>query len=162
MPKLVEWDKCCGCAACANKCAKQAIAMLPNEEGFLHPVVDEEKCVECGMCEKACPALSVANNAQTTPKAYVVQHKDDKIRYQSTSGGGFTAIAEEVIRRGGVVFGAIMTDELTVRHDYVSDTEGLARFRNSKYVQSEIGDCYRRTRDILKEGRYASAVLHAR
>ena len=65
MPKLVEWDKCCGCAACANKCAKQAIAMLPNEEGFLHPVVDEAKCVECGKCEKACPALSVANNAQT-------------------------------------------------------------------------------------------------
>ena len=154
MPKLVEWDKCCGCAACANKCSKQAITMLPNEEGFLHPVVDEGKCVECGMCEKVCPGISPATNALVQPKAFVVQHKDANIRYQSTSGGGFTAIAEEVIRRGGVVFGAVMTDKLTVRHEYVSDVDGLERFRNSKYVQSEIGDSYIQAKKFLKEGRY--------
>lgn len=46
MPKLVESNKCCGCAACANRCAKGAIAMLPNEEGFLHPTVNTLLCVE--------------------------------------------------------------------------------------------------------------------
>ena len=154
MPKLVEWDKCCGCAACANKCAKQAIAMIPNGEGFLHPVVDEGKCVECGMCEKVCPGLSPAQNTSVQPKAFVVQHGDDAIRYQSTSGGGFTAIAEEIIRRGGVVFGAILTNDLTIRHGCVEDASGLAKFRNSKYVQSEIGDSYLKTKEFLKEGRW--------
>lgn len=154
MPKLVNWEACCGCGACANKCPKQAITMQPNHEGFLHPVIDAEKCVECGACEKTCPELSVAKNEQAQPKAFIVQHKNDAIRYESTSGGAFTAIAEEVIRRGGVVFGAVMTDDLTVKHDYVSHIEGLAKFRNSKYVQSEIGDCYRQAKTFLNEGRW--------
>lgn len=154
MPKLVNWKQCCGCGSCANKCPKQAITMLPNHEGFLHPEVNVEMCVECGACEKACPGLLVARNEQTLPQAFIVQHKDDAIRYQSTSGGAFTAIAEEVIRRGGVVCGAVMTNELTVKHDFVSDIIGLARFRNSKYVQSEIGNAYIVTQKFLNKGRY--------
>lgn len=153
MPKLVEIDKCCGCAACANKCAKGAITMQPNKEGFLHPVIDTSLCVECGLCEKACPGLEPAKADGNYPKAFIVQHKDDAVRYQSTSGGAFTAIAQEVINRGGVVFGAIMTEELKVKHDCVATVEDLAKFRNSKYVQSEIGDCYKRAKKLLTEGR---------
>ena len=153
MPKLVEIDKCCGCAACANKCAKGAITMQPNKEGFLHPVIDTSLCVECGLCEKACPGLEPAKADGNYPKAFIVHHKDDAVRYQSTSGGAFTAIAQEVINRGGVVFGAIMTEELKVKHDCVATVEDLAKFRNSKYVQSEIGDCYKRAKKLLTEGR---------
>lgn len=154
MPKLVRWENCCGCGACASKCPKQAIKMLPNHEGFLHPVMDEAKCIECGACEKACPGLAPAQNTAAEPEAFIVQHRDDSIRYQSTSGGGFTAIAEEIIRRGGIVFGAVMTGDLTVKHDYVTDVAGLSKFRNSKYVQSEIGDCYRKAKSFLKEGKW--------
>ena len=154
MPKLVNWEQCCGCGACANKCPKQAISMLPNHEGFLHPVVDAEKCVECGACEKACPGLHPAYNENALKEALVLQHKSDAIRYQSTSGGAFTAIAEEVIRRGGIVFGAVMTEDLRVVHGSVETMEDLARFRNSKYVQSEIGDCYSHVKHLLNEGRW--------
>ena len=154
MPKLVSWEQCCGCAACANKCPKQAISMEPNHEGFLHPVVDEKMCVECGACEKVCSGLSLALNQEANPKSYVVQHKDAVIRYQSTSGGAFTALAEEVIRRGGVVFGAVMTESLTVKHTYVEDLDGLAKFRNSKYVQSAIGRSYTEAKEFLEADRY--------
>lgn len=154
MPKLVNWEQCCGCGACANKCLKQVISMLPNHEGFLHPVVDAEKCVECGACEKACPGLHPAYNENALKEAFVLQHKNDAVRYQSTSGGAFTAIAEEVIRRGGVVFGAVMTEDLRVVHGCVETMEDLARFRNSKYVQSEIGDCYSHVKQLLNEGRW--------
>ena len=128
--------------------------MLPNHEGFLHPVVDAEKCVECGACEKACPGLHPAYNENALKEAFVLQHKNDAVRYQSTSGGAFTAIAEEVIRRGGVVFGAVMTEDLRVVHGCVETMEDLARFRNSKYVQSEIGDCYSHVKHLLNEGRW--------
>ena len=153
MPKLVNWEQCCGCGACANKCPKQAISMQPNHEGFLHPVVDAEKCVECGACERACPGLNVAKRENASPKAYIVQHKDDGIRYQSTSGGAFTAIAEEVVRQGGAVVGASMTDNLKVVHVVVETAAELAKFRNSKYVQSEIGDSYKASEQMLKQGR---------
>lgn len=156
MPTLIESDKCCGCAACASKCAKKAISMKPNKEGFLHPSVDTSKCVECGLCEKVCPGIHPAINKGNNgiPEVYVVQHKNDKIRYQSTSGGAFTAIAEEIIRRDGVVFGASMSADLSVRHCFVEKEEELVRFRNSKYVQSTIGNSYQLARKFLLENRY--------
>ena len=154
MPNLVEWNNCCGCGACANKCPKGAIGMKPNKEGFLHPEIDKNLCVECGACEKACPGLAPAKAEGNTPRASIVQHKNDQIRYESTSGGAFTAIAEEIIKRGGVVYGAAMTEKLTVKHVCVGTVEDLARFRNSKYVQSEIGDCYKEAKDRLASGQW--------
>lgn len=150
MPNLVDWNNCCGCSACASKCPKNAIGMKPNHEGFLHPVIDSSLCVECGSCEIVCPGLSPATTGNNNPKAFIVQHKDDDIRYQSASGGAFTAIAEEVIRRGGVVFGAIMTEQLYVRHEQVETLEGLAKFRKSKYVQSDVGLTYQETKKYLE------------
>lgn len=154
MPKLVEWDKCCGCGACASKCPKDALRMQPNQEGFLHPAIDNNLCVECGACEKVCPGLAPVKAEGNTPQAFIVQHKDDQIRYESTSGGAFTAIAEEIIKRGGVVFGAAMSDELKVKHISVNTTEQLACFRNSKYVQSEIGICYKEAKERLTQGQW--------
>lgn len=154
MPVLANLDNCCGCSACANKCAKGAITMIPNGEGFLHPFVDTAKCVECGLCEKVCPALAPVSSASDfTPFAVILQHKNEKIRYQSTSGGAFTAIAEEVINRGGVVFGAAFSPDFKVRHIEVSTKEELSKFRNSKYVQSKIGDCYKVTKKHLSDGK---------
>lgn len=154
MPSLVEWNNCCGCSACATKCPKGAIGMKPNKEGFLHPEIDKNLCIECGACEKVCPGLEPAKMTGNEPQAFIVQHKSDAIRYQSTSGGAFTAIAEEIINRGGFVFGAAMTDELTVKHICVNTLDDLARFRNSKYVQSDIGDCYKETKERLALGQW--------
>lgn len=154
MPVLANLDNCCGCSACANKCAKGAIKMNSNAEGFLHPVVDTAKCVGCGCCEAVCPALAPASSISGfTPFAVVLQHRDEKIRYQSTSGGAFSAIAEEVIERGGVVFGAAFLSGFKVRHVEVTTKEGLSKFRNSKYVQCEIGECYKDCQKYLADGR---------
>lgn len=154
MPNLVNWEQCCGCGACFNKCSKHAISMQPNHEGFLHPVIDTDKCVECGACELVCPGLNPTYNEDAYKNTFVVQHKDDIIRYQSTSGGAFTAIAEEIIKRNGIVFGAVMTNNLKVIHDSAETFEELFKFRNSKYVQSEIGDSYCKVKSFLKDGRW--------
>lgn len=128
--------------------------MLPNHEGFLHPLVDAEKCVECGACESVCPGLAPAVSHSNVGQAFIVQHKNDAVRYQSTSGGAFTAIAEGVIRRGGVVFGAVMTEDLIVKHSRIDSVGNLSQFRNSKYVQSEIGNCFKDAKALLQQGRW--------
>ena len=46
--------ECCGCTACASICPQSAITMKEDEEGFLYPIIDELKCVNCKMCIKVC------------------------------------------------------------------------------------------------------------
>lgn len=58
MIEITEKINCCGCTACFNICPKKCISMQPDEEGFLYPVVDKKKCVNCGLCEKVCPILN--------------------------------------------------------------------------------------------------------
>lgn len=55
LPELYDSrENCCGCTACYSICPAQAIAMLPDEEGFLYPVVDAEKCIRCYKCLTVC------------------------------------------------------------------------------------------------------------
>jgi len=52
---FVYKDECCGCSACYAICAKKAIEMLIDEQGFFYPEIDYEKCVKCNLCIKVCP-----------------------------------------------------------------------------------------------------------
>ncbi len=55
LPELYEDRKnCCGCTACYAICPANAIQMMPDEEGFLYPIVDAEKCIRCYKCLEVC------------------------------------------------------------------------------------------------------------
>lgn len=58
------------------------------------------------------------------------------------------------MNRGGVVFGAAYDEDFQVYHTYVENIEDLKKFRNSKYVQSQIGNCFRKVREFLKQGQW--------
>ena len=88
MPKLAEFDRCTGCTACAAACPKNCISMMPDADGFCHPVIDESSCVGCGLCEKVCPVLNPLELTHT-PTAWAAWTGDDDSRMTSTSGGVF-------------------------------------------------------------------------
>lgn len=132
---------CCGCEACVAVCPQQCITMQENEEGFLYPVVDVSKCIECGLCNKVCPweHISGAPGPLAEPIVYAAWNLDEEIRRQSSSGGVFTVLAEHVLKQGGIVVGASFVQNCTkVEHIIVDSLEGLPRLRRSKYVQSSI------------------------
>ena len=58
---MLPTSDCSGCSACMNICPKSAITMEENSEGFLYPVIDELKCVHCGLCNRVCPILNNKN-----------------------------------------------------------------------------------------------------
>lgn len=144
---------CSGCHACFSVCPKNCIEMKTDEEGFLYPSVNKELCVDCGMCEKVCQSKSPLKS-ENEPKAYACINKDEEIRMQSSSGGVFTLLAENIIERGGVVFGAAFDDDFSVKHCFVQEKEELSKFRGSKYVQSTIGNSYIKAKEFLDDGRY--------
>ncbi len=155
MIDIVDKKNCCGCWACKNACPKQCIRMEEDEEGFRYPKIDKSVCIECGICEKVCPVIHAESTEIPHEQwGWLAQHKDEIIRKESTSGGVFTAIASWVIRQGGVVFGAgYRKGTFVVEHQAVEHIEDLAVFRNSKYVQSTIGNCYRHAKVFLDAGR---------
>lgn len=55
-PPILFGDKrnCCGCSACYSICPVGAITMTEDQEGFLYPKVDHDKCVKCYQCQKVC------------------------------------------------------------------------------------------------------------
>lgn len=151
MPKLANKKECCGCSSCANKCSKCAISMVPDEGGFLYPLVDSSLCVECGLCEKVCPALGSISKPTHIQRAFLIQHKNEEIRRESTSGGAFTAISQKIIKEGGIVYGAVMKHN-RVFHKGIAKESELTLFRNSKYVQSDLTTVYKEIEQHLKKG----------
>jgi NAD-dependent dihydropyrimidine dehydrogenase PreA subunit len=152
--EICHADICTGCAACYNACPSDCIRMDMEQEGFLHPVVDQECCDDCGACTEVCPALhpKIPDNSRT-PEVYACWHKDEAIRYKSSSGGAFSAFASEVIDAGGVVFGAAYDEKMKVRHFGVMNTADLRRLRGSKYVQSDVGKVYTEIKDLLQQNK---------
>ena len=146
-----DLGKCTGCCACYNACKKNAITLKINSKGFYFPAIDEVKCVNCGLCKKVCPTLnSPGGNEHKSVFAALV--KDDDERAKSTSGGIYACLAKTIIKYGGYVYGAAMDDELVVRHIEAHSIEDLEKTRNSKYVQSDIGFCYKQAQKRLNEG----------
>ena len=142
--------ECTGCGACVSICPRKAITMQPDEEGFLYPAVNGDLCVECDLCEKRCPAGKVL--ADQKLHAYGMQHKDEQIRRQSSSGGVFTALARGIFAKGGVVFGAVFDEALRVEHIGAFDETELAPMRGSKYVQSDAADAMDNAASLLERG----------
>lgn len=153
MITITDKENCCGCSACANTCPVSCIAMNPDEEGFIYPVVDKAACLTCGLCSQVCPILQNRPEKEVKQTAFLVQNRDAKVLRESTSGGAFTAIAQTVLARGGVVFGAAFDENMQVQHRYIEREKDLALFRNSKYVQSEIGQTFRQAKAFLESGR---------
>lgn len=96
-----------------------------------------------------CPILNKRKIGEENTSGYIVQNKNDSIRLKSTSGAAVNAIAEYVISCGGVVFGCEFSDDRVCRHTMATDISDLGKFQGSKYVQSELGDCFKSIKEQL-------------
>lgn len=152
MIHILDKQKCCGCAACVQRCPKHCISLREDEEGFLYPEVEGTLCINCGLCEMVCPEIHQEKKKEPLA-VYAAKNKDEHVRMSSSSGGIFSALAESVLRQGGLVFGACFDDSWEVVHHYAEDLENTLAFRGSKYVQSKIGNSFLKVESFLKAGR---------
>ena len=148
-------DYCSGCEACANACAHEAISMKSDWRGFLYPVIDKNKCVNCGLCQKVCPVNKDTSKRFLFSEAAVYIDEDEQRLQKASSGGAFGTVARYVLAQGGVVFGCSMDDEYHVKFISVDNEENLTLLHGSKYVQAEVGMIYREVKEVLKSGRLA-------
>lgn len=154
MIEITDKAKCCGCTACKVACPTGAIEMEQDKEGFSYPCIDNSKCIKCNKCNRVCPIINKSNETAFSRKVYICQNTDDNIRFDSTSGGVFSALACYVIDRNGYVFGAEFDNKWRVVHGVGSSLEDLGRFRGSKYVQSHLGDTFKDVKRLLDDDKW--------
>lgn len=150
---ILNKKECTGCTACMSICGASAITMVEDKEGFKYPHIDENKCVDCGLCKSICPTINLKKEEEFEQKAYLIRNLDERILKESTSGGAFSALASFVLKQNGVVFGACFDEKYVVYHTFISKEEELSRFRNSKYVQSDLKDTFRQAKKFLQENK---------
>lgn len=147
-------EKCCACGVCSIVCPRKAITLKENDEGFKYPMVDKEKCVECGLCDKVCNYKN-PHNFNKTHKAFAVVNKNHDLLLRSSSGGAFSAIAAEVLKTRGIVYGSrLYQNSLIVKHCRITKLEDLEYILGSKYVQSDISEILPMVKDDVLNGEF--------
>ncbi len=156
MKCIVARELCCGCSACFSICPKKCIKMKEDKNGFLYPVIYEEKCINCGLCKASCPIQNTYHkheNKLNKLKSYIAYNKNNSIRESSSSGGIFTALAECILNDGGIVFGVVLDEQYKAVYMCVEKTEELWKLRGSKYMQSDMKNVYNEVKCFLNKGR---------
>ena len=148
---ITKNEKCSGCSACSAACPADAISMIVNNEGFLEPDVNSDMCINCGICLQVCPLDKETENKRV--KSYYGWHKDRDVRDSSTSGGAFRAICDEVIVSGGIVFGAVYSDDFKSVIFADSDHTEMSKIQKSKYTVSNPDGIYPKIKAELENGR---------
>ena len=147
-------DACTGCGVCAAVCPSAAVKMQPDAHGFLRPVVDDAACTDCGLCTRKCPVSVLPQNSAHTD-VLTGYAKDGALLPRSSSGAIFPVLAAEIIRKGGLVFGAAFDGQFQVVHTAAESVEELSALCSSKYVQGRIpSDCYAQVKAALVAGRW--------
>lgn len=152
MIRIQDKSKCCGCTSCIDACPQQCIKFNEDKEGFRYPKVDEDKCIDCHLCEKVCPVIN-KSVTQRIDKLYSASNKVDAIRLKSSSGGVFSYLADIIIKEGGIVYGASFDNNWEVQHIGVEKTEDLYKLRSSKYLQSICNKIYKDIKRQLQNER---------
>jgi len=143
---------CCGCAGCKTVCPTNAINMVTDEMGFVFPKVNNDICLNCGLCEKNCPVLNHKNEKDLDHNIYIAFAKDKDIRFNGSSGGMFGLIAKHIIEESGVVYGAAFDDNLKLKCTCAKTLEELYPLYKSKYLQSDLGESFEKIKNQLDNG----------
>lgn len=152
--KYVASNKCCGCSACYQTCSLGAIKMSEDKHGFRVPIIENDSCVECGKCIKACPILNSDKKGNEPIACYAATNKSPEESYKCSSGGIFSVIAETVINEGGTVCGAAFSDDFKLKHVLANNISDLEQLKKSKYVQSDTSDIYKKVKALIANGRF--------
>ena len=151
--ELKSEKECTGCLSCVAVCPKDAVSTTYSDFGYRIPVVDNSKCVNCGLCARVC-RVALTQPKFSTKDAYIAYNTNDDMRLKSASGGVFSCLASAILENGGVVVGAnlsFVSGMATVKHIAVTKKEDLKLLLGSKYVESDCSSVYRAIEDHLKK-----------
>jgi len=158
--EVIEKDKCCACSACFTVCTHKAISIQLDDEGFEYPIVDQNLCVDCGLCQKVCPVIQYDNRNEfrlsnsDIQKGFAARNVNYEQRLISSSGSIFPPIAEWILNQGGVVCSVAYDEKFNAVHKIVEDKNELYLLQGSKYLQCKAdNETFKKIKTCLQNGR---------
>jgi len=172
--EIISGNQCIGCGTCAGMCPAGCIS-LKKQSAHLIPIIDDKKCINCNICTKVCPGRgwnseNTLLNHEFNEKypylgniiaSYIGFSNDEKIRYNSASGGIITEFLIYLIENNyidGVVASRMKKDSPLEGETIIARTrEEILSCQKSIYCPVPAGTIIS---EILKnEGKYAFVGL---
>ena len=138
-------NQCNGCMICLEKCHRDAITIRDDLKAY-NAVIDEKRCVNCGVCTKVCPRLN--DNEGVRPQWWYQGWADSEVRSSSSSGGVASAIIRAFIKQGGHVASCLFNDG-KFEFQVTNEINVARRFAGSKYVKSNPVGIYGKIQNLL-------------
>ncbi len=146
--QICKKEDCTGCFACMNICPRKAISVGKDEMGCTVPIIDNQKCVDCGLCIKHCPA-NRSVKFRTPITCYAAQSKSNEDKY-SSSGGVASVFTRNAVNSGVSVYSTLFDKNLKPIVKKIETSEDIENARSSKYVQSYTGLSFTEIKRELK------------
>ena len=151
--KTKQLDLCVSCEICSAICPNNAIRMESKFGQFL-PVIDSEKCLNCGLCLKFCPginldSLNLRNKKNSSDifedsciESYTAFSKNLNIRKKSASGGLVTTLIIELIKNKEFEKAFVLSTDLSnnkpARIEATNKISKILESAKSKYVPASV------------------------
>jgi len=145
---------CCGCGSCVSICPSNSLRLVKETKYRLA----SDGCTSCGRCSSVCPAINDLA-APDVVACYSAYSRNDRIRFDSSSGGFVTQFLIDLLEAGEIE-GAIVCD---YREDDIFSAQAIvARSRDdlikasaSKYFPVPMNEILR----SVGTGRFAFVGL---
>ena len=154
-------SNCTSCGVCASVCAKVAIDMELDNNGFYRPMINTDLCVDCGLCTTVCykydedVKMTLSEGLKDKP-LYSAWSNDDELVKQTTSGGIGDLLAHQLLKEGYKVVGVVYNEDKTrAEHRVAEGEEDLYGFRGSKYIQSYTYEAFKMVVANCQKEKYA-------
>lgn len=150
--ELVDKLNCTGCMACVSACPRQCIDIVKGKLGHLYPKIIGEQCIECGKCRRICPEI-VPLTFHSVSKSYAAWSLDRENHKSSASGGAAAEFYYQALHDDFWICGVEYRENFHVVHTLTDSMETVSRFKQSKYVYSEMGTVYVEIEKLLKRNK---------
>lgn len=129
----------------------------------LESYINQKKIISKNYIFKNVGLLSISDNRKNSVEnetlklldkpCYIARHRSAKVRWNSRSGGAFTAISDIILEKGGIIYGAVINESFAIQHCRASTKNERDLMCGSKYVQSDIRHVLPLIKKDLQENR---------